>query len=167
MSGLLGLITAVSIILDGHSKHLMSGDYQENNRITGFEIATTIEDPFSKKFLDIKNSKVSFYFKSFINSLDKHSQTIGGNIHWWEHDNSFGWKFKVGYSIGLVRGYPKAPIYQDRVNTINTEIAPYAMLWANFSMKLHPKLPIELGVDFNTTGLASGYQPKLTFEKNW
>lgn len=164
-SSLLGLITAVSIIINGSSKHFIKGDYQEKNEIHGVEISTTIEDPISRQ-IGIKDSETSFYYKKFINSFDQPSETIGANVKWFKFDSPF-LKIDMGYTLGLVKGYDPPIIYQDGTNIIKAEIAPYLMGWTNISIRPLPKTrfePITIGTDINCALTACGVQYKVNWD---
>lgn len=171
-SSLLSAIIGISIIVSGNSHHgflmKMNGDYQENNRVRGFEMHTTIKDqnPLFKLInLDTTGTKSSFYIKDFVNSNNTPSLSIGSNITWGEYNNPRGWRFKWGYTYGLVKGYTPPIIYQDDCNEIKASIAPYALGWVNFSVKLYPKKDVRAGLDVNCAPAACGWQFGINY--NW
>lgn len=156
-SSLLGLITGISLILNGSSYHFSDKDYQEKNQNKGIEVSTNLSDTF------FKDSEVSFYYKQFVNSFNQNSETIGANVKLIKFKNKF-LRLNLGYTGGLVKGYDPTTIYQDDSNQVDAATTPYLLCWTHFAIQPLPKVPLLIGADFNCAATACGWQSKITLE---
>ena len=162
-------ITSMSIVCNGSTKHFIKGDFYENNNIKGIEISTNISDPILNYF-DI-DSKFSFRGRSFVNSFEKDSQSLGVESKACSKGlqiSSFGEiKLCAGYDVGLVWGYghPSISLPNGERIEFRTPVIPYAL--GALGIKLTPfpeKFPAYVEVETLHAIVASGVELKLGYD---